>query len=182
MITVGGFFCASVMALAATISPAMSAETIKIGSFLAVTGGASFLGEPEKKTLEMYVEQINANGGVLGRQLELIVYDSGGNPKKAVPFVKRLINNDKVGIILGGSTTGATMAVIPIVQKAGIPFISFGGAGVITSPVKKWVFKTPHTDTLAVQKIFGDMKAKAITKTGLLSGSGGFDKSCRKQA
>ncbi|MDH5748861.1 MAG: ABC transporter substrate-binding protein [Rhodospirillales bacterium] len=158
---------------------AQAAETIKIGSFLAVTGGASFLGDPEKKTLEMYVDKINAEGGVLGKKLELIVYDSGGSPKKAVPFAKRLINDDKVDIILAGSTTGATMAVIPIVEKAGIPFISFGGAGVIVDPVKKWVFKTPHTDTLAVQKIFKDMKGRGISKIGLLSGSGGFDKSCR---
>jgi branched-chain amino acid transport system substrate-binding protein len=159
---------------------AQAGDTIKIGSFLAVTGGASFLGDPEKKTLEMYVDKINADGGVLGKQLELIVYDSGGSPKKSGPFAKRLINDDKVDIILAGSTTGATMAVIPIVQKAGIPFISFGGAGVIINPVKKWVFKTPHTDTLAVQKIFTDMKGRSISKIGLLSGSGGFDKSCRK--
>jgi len=162
-------------------SGAKAEDSIKIGSFLAVTGGASFLGDPEKKTLEMYVEKLNAEGGVLGRKLELIVYDSGGSPKKAVPFAKRLINDDKVDIILAGSTTGATMAVIPIVEKAGIPFISFGGAGVIINPVKKWVFKTPHTDTLAVQKIFTDMKSRSISKIGLLSGSGGFDKSCRKQ-
>jgi len=159
---------------------ASAAEPIRIGSFLAVTGGASFLGEPEKNTLEIYVEKINAEGGVLGRQIELIVYDSGGNPKKAVPFAKRLINDDKVDILLAGSTSGATMAVIPIVQKAGIPFISFGGAGVITTPIKKWVFKTPHSDTLAVQKIFNDMKRWGISSVGLLSGSGGFDKSCRK--
>jgi len=170
----------TVAAVGLATGAAQAADTIKIGSFLAVTGGASFLGDPEKKTLEMYVDKINADGGVLGRQLELIVYDSGGSPKKAVPFAKRLINDDKVDIILAGSTTGATMAVIPIVQKAGIPFISFGGAGVIINPVKKWVFKTPHTDTLAVQKIYTDMKARGISKIGLLSGSGGFDKSCRK--
>jgi len=170
----------TVAAVGLATGGAQAANTIKIGSFLAVTGGASFLGDPEKKTLEMYVDKINADGGVLGKQLELIVYDSGGSPKKAVPFAKRLINDDKVDIILAGSTTGATMAVIPIVQKAGIPFISFGGAGVIINPVKKWVFKTPHTDTLAVQKIYTDMKARGISKIGLLSGSGGFDKSCRK--
>ncbi len=170
----------AVTAVGLAAGGAQAGETIKIGSFLAVTGGASFLGDPEKKTLEMYVDKINADGGVLGKKLELIVYDSGGSPKKAVPFAKRLISDDKVDIILAGSTSGATMAVIPIVQKAGIPFISFGGAGVIVNPVKKWVFKTPHTDTLAVQKIFNDMKGRGIAKIGLLSGSGGFDKSCRK--
>jgi branched-chain amino acid transport system substrate-binding protein len=161
---------------------ASAAESIKIGSFLAVTGGASFLGDPEKKTLEMYVEQINANGGVGGRQLELILYDSGTDAKKAAGFVKRLINDDNVDIILGGSTTGETMAVVPLVEKAGIPFISFAGAGVIVDPVKKWVFKTPHTDRVAVQKMYEDIKARGLSKVALFAGSGGFDKSCRKNA
>lgn len=174
-------FTAMAVGFGSWVTDARAAETIKIGSFLAVTGGASFLGDPEKKTLEMYVEKVNADGGVLGRKLELILYDDQGNPKNTVPFVKRLINDDKVDIILAGSTTGSTMAAIPFVEAAGIPFISFGGAGVIINPVKKWVFKTPHTDTLAVQKIFTDMKARGISSVGLLSGSGGFDKSCRKQ-
>ena len=175
-----GLASALVVILAA--GGASAAETIKIGSFLAVTGGASFLGDPEKKTLEMYVAAVNANGGVGGRQIELILYDSGTDAKKAAGFVKRLINDDKVDIILGGSTTGETMAVIPLVEKAGVPFISFGGAGVIVNPVKKWVFKTPHTDRLAVQKIYEDIKAQGLSKVALFAGSGGFDKSCRKNA
>jgi branched-chain amino acid transport system substrate-binding protein len=175
-----GFVSALAVILAA--GGASAAETIKIGSFLAVTGGASFLGDPEKKTLEMYVARINASGGVDGRQIELILYDSGTDAKKAAGFVKRLINDDEVDIILGGSTTGETMAVIPLVEKAGVPFISFGGAGVIVDPVKKWVFKTPHTDRLAVQKMYEDIKAQGLNKVALFAGSGGFDKSCRKNA
>ncbi len=172
----------SALAIIMAVGGASAAETIKIGSFLAVTGGASFLGDPEKKTLEMYVAQINANGGVGGRQIELILYDSGGDAKKAAGFVKRLINDDKVDLILGGSTTGETMAVIPLVEKAGVPFISFGGAGVIVNPVKKWVFKTPHTDRLAVRKMYEDIKKQGLSKIALFAGSGGFDKSCRKNA
>ena len=178
--------CAAGLALALAVilvaGGASAAETIKIGSFLAVTGGASFLGDPEKKALEMYVAEVNANGGVGGRQLELVLYDSGGDAKKAASFVKRLIEDDKVDIILGGSTTGETMAVIPLVEKAGVPFISFGGASVIVEPVKKWVFKTPHTDRLAVRKIYEDIKSQGLSKVALFAGSGGFDKSCRKNA
>ncbi|MDH5557454.1 MAG: ABC transporter substrate-binding protein [Alphaproteobacteria bacterium] len=159
-----------------------AAETVKIGSFLAVTGGASFLGDPEKKALEMYVATVNANGGVDGRQIELVLYDSGGDAKKAAGFVKRLINDDKVDIILGGSTTGETMAVIPLVEKAGVPFISFGGASVIVEPVKKWVFKTPHSDRLAVRRIYQDIKAQGLSRVALFAGSGGFDKSCTANA
>jgi len=85
-----------------------------------VTGPASFLGDPELKTLEMYVEQVNAEGGVLGRPLELVSYDAQHDAKKAVTFVKRLIEQDKVDLIVGGSTTGTTMAVVKLIEEAGV--------------------------------------------------------------
>jgi branched-chain amino acid transport system substrate-binding protein len=169
--------------LAALMSAAATAaDTIKIGTFLSVTGPASFLGDPELKTLQLYVEEINAAGGVLGRKLELVHYDSGANPKNAINFVKRLVQRDRVDVIVGGSTSGETMAVIPIVEEAGVPFISLAGAIEIIDPVRKWVFKTPHTDRMAVGKIYADMKKRGIAKIALISGDGGFDKSCRAQA
>ncbi|MDJ0947996.1 MAG: ABC transporter substrate-binding protein [Alphaproteobacteria bacterium] len=163
-------------------SAGAKAETIKVGSFLAVTGPAAFLGDPEKKTLELYVEKINKDGGILGKQVELIVYDVQHVADKARTAAKRLIEQDKVDFIIGGSTTGTTMAVVPLVEKAEIPFISLGGASVIVQPVKKWVFKTPHTDRMAVEKVYTDMKKEGISKVGLIAGSGGFDKSCLKNA
>lgn len=173
---------AGAMGLTIGAATAQAAETIKIGTFLAVTGPASFLGDPELKTLQMYIDEVNANGGVIGRQIELFHYDSGANPKKAVDFVKRLIQRDKVDVIVGGSTSGETMAVAPEVEKAGVPFISLAGAVAIVEPTKKWVFKTPHTDRMAAAKIFEDMNKRGISKVALISGSGGFDKSGRKQS
>ena len=160
---------------------AAAQEPIKIGSFLSVTGGAAFLGDPEQKTLELYVEKINAAGGVLGRKLQLVAYDSAGDAEKARTFAKRLIEQDKVDVIVGGSTTGETMAVVPLVEAAQIPFISLAGAVVIVEPVKKWVFKTPHTDRMACEKIFIDMQSRKFSKVALISGPGGFDKSMRGQ-
>ncbi|HLJ63620.1 MAG TPA: ABC transporter substrate-binding protein, partial [Stellaceae bacterium] len=90
--------------------------------------------------------------------------------------------NDGVDAIIGGSLTGETMAVVPIVQDAELPFISLGGASVIVDPVKKWVFKTPHSDRMAVEKIYADMKKRGIHRVGLIAGSVGFDESCRKEA
>jgi len=158
---------------------AIAQEPIRIGAFLAVTGGAAFLGDPEQKTLELYVEKLNAAGGLLGRKLQLVSYDSAGDAEKARTFVKRLIEQDKVDVIVGGSTTGETMAVVPLVEAAGVPFISLAGAVVIIEPVKKWVFKTPHTDRMACERVFLDMRARGIERIGLISGAGGFDKSMR---
>lgn len=160
---------------------ALAADTIKIGSVLSITGPASFLGDPEDKTLKMYVEKINAEGGVNGKQLELVVYDDAGDANNAKTFATRLVEEDKVVAIVGGSTTGTTMAMVPVFEDAELPFISLAGAVVIIDPVKKWVFKTPHTDKMACQKIFEDMKAKGISKIGMISGTGGFGKSMQAQ-
>lgn len=170
-----------VLVLVSAGGSALAAETIKVGTFLAVTGPASFLGDPELKTMQMYVDEVNATGGIDGRQVELVHYDTGGQAKEAVGFVKRLIQKDKVDVIVGGSTSGSTMAVIPEVEDAGVPLISLAGSIKIIDPVKKWVFKTPHTDRMAAAKIFEDMKARGITKVALITGDGGFDKSGRMQ-
>lgn len=161
---------------------AAAAEPIKIGSVLSVTGPAAFLGDPELKTLQTYVEKINAEGGVLGRKLELVHYDDGSESSKANSFAKRLIESDNVDVLVGGTTTGATMATVPLVEKAGVPFISLAGAVVIIEPAKKWVFKTPHTDRMAAEKVYEDMKKRGITKVGLLSETSGFGQSGRKEA
>jgi branched-chain amino acid transport system substrate-binding protein len=175
---------ASLTALAATLLIAASAaaqEPIRIGAFLSVTGPAAFLGDPEQKTLELYVEKLNAAGGVLGRKLALVAYDDGGDAEKARTFAKRLIEQDRVDFIVGGSTTGTTMAAVPLVEAAQMPFVSLAGAVVIVEPVKRWVFKTPHTDRMACEKIFVDMRARGIERIALISGPGGFDKSMRGQ-
>lgn len=168
-------------ALAFGTLAAMAADTIKIGSVLSVTGPAAFLGDPELKTLQMYVEDINKKGGVIGRQLELVHYDDGSDASKANGFGKRLIDDDKVDIIVGGTTTGATMSMAPLVEKAGVPFISLAGAVVIVEPVKKWVFKTPHTDRMAAEKVFEDMKKRGLTKVALFSETSGFGQSGKKE-
>jgi branched-chain amino acid transport system substrate-binding protein len=153
----------------------------KIGAVLSVTGPASFLGDPEKKTLELYVDEINAKGGVNGQKLQLIIYDDGGDANAARTFATRLIEEDKVVAMVGGTTTGATMAMIPVFEEAQIPFISLAGAIQIVQPTRKWVFKTPHTDKMACEKIFVDLKRRNLTTIALISGADAFGKSMRDQ-
>jgi branched-chain amino acid transport system substrate-binding protein len=167
--------------IAMAAASASAAEPIRIGSVLSVSGPAAFLGDPELKTLQLYIEKINAEGGVLGRKLELVHYDDGSDAAKANSFTKRLIESDKVDVLIGGTTTGATMAMAPLVEKASVPFISLAGAVVVIDPVKKWVFKTPHTDRMAAEKVFEDMKKRGISKVGLLSETSGFGASGRKE-
>ena len=170
---------ASVAMMAAAIGVAHA--DIKIGATLAETGPAGALGDPEAKTLRLLVKEINDKGGVNGQKIELIVYDDNGDPNKARTFATRLVEKDQVVAIIGGTTTGATMAVIPVVEEAKIPFISLAGAIEIIDPVKKWVFKTPHTDRMACAKIFDDIKKRGLRKIALISSTDGFGSSMRNQ-
>ena len=154
---------------------------VKLGAVLSVTGPASFLGDPEKKTLEMYVDEINAKGGVNGQKLQLVVYDDGADANAARTFATRLVEEDKVVAMVGGTTTGATLAMIPVFEEAQVPLISLAGAIQIIEPVRKWVFKTPHTDKMACEKIFADLKQRNLTTVALISGTDAFGKSMRDQ-
>jgi len=158
-----------------------AAAPIKIGALFAVTGPAAFLGEPERNTAQMVVDEINRTGGIKGRKLELIVYDTGGDATKAVQLATKLIKNDKVSAIIGPSTTGESMAVIPVAEKDHVPLISCAAGIKITEPVKKWVFKTAQNDSLAVARIYEQLQRQKISKIAILTVSDGFGASGREQ-
>lgn len=169
------------LALLLTANLGWAAQSVRIGALFAVTGPASFLGEPEKKTLEMLVKEVNAKGGINGHKVELFAYDTGGDLTKAKQLANKLIKDDKVLAIIGPSTTGETMAIIDDVEKAGIPLISCAAGIKITDPVKKWVYKTPANDHVAAEKILNYMAAKKQKTFALLTVTDSFGSSGREQ-
>jgi branched-chain amino acid transport system substrate-binding protein len=171
------FLC--ILMLAA--SPVLAQGPIKVGAILAVTGPAAFLGAPEEKTLEMMVDDINKNGGIKGKKIELIVKDSGGSPEKALSFAKQLIEENKVLAIIGPSTSGETMKIKNVAEEGKTILLSCAAAEVIVNPVAKYVFKTPQKDSYAVIKIFDEMKKMGISKIGVLSSNTGFGKAGKEQ-
>jgi len=112
---------ACLTALLATTS--LASADILIGATISETGPASTLGDPEAKTLKMLVDEINAKGGVKGEKLKLVMYDDGADPNKAKSFATRLVEDDKVVVIIGGTTTGTSLAVIPVADEGKVPFI-----------------------------------------------------------
>jgi branched-chain amino acid transport system substrate-binding protein len=163
------------------ITPAL-AETYKVGAVFSVTGRASFLGDPEKKTAELVAWQINAAGGINGKKLELIVYDTEGDATKANLAVKKLMIRDKVCAVIGPSLSGTSMAVVPLAAKYKTPLVSVAASYKITWDEKKnkprhWVFKTPQTDTMAVDAVYTHLKKRGINKIAIMSVTSGFGKS-----
>jgi branched-chain amino acid transport system substrate-binding protein len=165
----------------ATAPLARAQEPIKVGALLAVTGPASFLGAPEARTLEMLVDEVNAQGGLAGRKVQLLVKDTGASPEKAVSFARQLIEEEKVFAIIGPSTSGETMAVKNLAEETRTLLLSCAAAEVIVTPVAKWVFKTPQKDSQAATKIFQQMKKMGIGLIGVLSSNTGFGKAGKEQ-
>lgn len=169
----------SAVLLAASLT--LAAEPIKIGALFSVTGPPSFLGEPERNTAQMVVDEINNAGGVKGHPLELVVYDTTGDATKAVQLANKLIKDDHVLAIIGPSTTGETMAVKSVTEREQIPLISCAAGSKITEPINPWTFKTAQNDGLAVAKIFENLQKRKISKVAILTVSDGFGSSGREQ-
>lgn len=172
---------AAVILCVSGFAGAAGVPTIKVGAIFARTGDAVNIGGPEAKTVEMFVEKINKEGGVNGRKIELIMKDSGSNPEKAVLFAKQLIEEDKVLAILGPSTTGETMAIKSICQDSNTILLSCAAAEDIVNPIAGYVFKTPQKDSDAVRRIFQVMKKKGIKKIGVITSNDGFGMAGNKQ-
>jgi branched-chain amino acid transport system substrate-binding protein len=150
------------------------APPIKVGAIFSITGPASFLGAPEVKTAEMFVDKINQAGGIDGRKIQLIVKDSGGKPENAISFAKQLMDEEKVLAIIGPSTSGETMAIKNLCQEGKTILISCAAAEDIVKPIAGYVFKTPQTDADAARRIFAVLKEKGISKVGVITSNDGF--------
>ncbi len=151
-----------------------AAEPIKIGAIFAITGPASNLGAPEDKTVRMMVDELNQAGGVLGRKIQLVVKDSGASSEKAISFAKQLIDEEEVVAIIGPTTSGESMAIKDICNKAKVPLISCAAAETIVNPQYKYVFKTPQKDNYVVEWIYQFMNKKGISRIGVVASNTGF--------
>lgn len=184
------YLIAAVLVATFTLIPmaqVQAAEPYKVGAVFSVTGRASFLGDPEKKTALMLQEEINKKGGINGHPLELIVYDDEGDPTKCALHVRKLITQDNVCAIIGPSLSGLSLAVLPEAEKHEIPLVSCAASYKIvtkdpaTGEQWKWVFKTPQSDSMAVEAIYTHMKKHGISKVAILSGTTGFGESGREE-
>ena len=164
-----------------------AAEAYKVGAVFSVTGRASFLGDPEKKTVLMLQEEINKKGGINGHPLDLIVYDDEGDATKCALAVRKLISRDEVCAIIGPSLSGLSLAVVPEAEKHKIPLVSCAASYKIvtkdpeTGEQWPWVFKTPQSDSMAVEAIYTHMKKQGISKIAIMSVTSGFGASGRSE-
>jgi branched-chain amino acid transport system substrate-binding protein len=168
--------CGSGSGSSGTSGESTGGEPIKVGAILSLTGNYAGLGGPEKKALELQIQQINDAGGINGRSIQLLIEDDGTDEAKAVSAAAKLIEQDGVVAILGATGTGQSMAIRGDVERAGIPQISMAGGTAITAKFSKLVYQTPWSNTLVVPYVLNAMKAQGHTKVALLSSADGYGK------
>uniref|UniRef100_I2Q6R5 ABC-type branched-chain amino acid transport system, periplasmic component n=1 Tax=Desulfovibrio sp. U5L TaxID=596152 RepID=I2Q6R5_9BACT len=159
---------------------ALAAEPIRIGAVVSATGPASFLGEPEKNTLLMQADAINAAGGLLGRPVEVVILDDETDVNKAVLAVDRLLKKDNVAAVVGPTVSGNSLAVAPKFVAAKVPLVSCAAAEKIVRPVSPWVFKTAQSDRLAVARILSHARKAGYKKLAVLTVSDGYGQAGRE--
>ncbi len=167
--------------MVSSLAFAADKEPYKVGCVFAVTGKASWLGEPQKNTAEMIAKGINDAGGIDGHMLELYIEDSQGENNRAKQAVKKLVHSHDVVAIIGPSRSGTSKILIPDMQRAKIPMISCAAAESIVNPLNPWVFKVAPNDSDAVRKIYEHMNKKGIEKIGIITGTTGFGNAGRNQ-
>lgn len=153
--------------------PADDAGPISIGAVLDITGPGATLGVPQQNTLQMLADEINAEGGIDGREVELHIIDNQSTEDAAARAVSDLIEQEDVDIILGASRTGPSLAMRPIAEQSGIPMISMAANAAIVAD-SEWVFKTTQDDKVVIERILEHAESEGYTSLALLRDASGF--------
>ncbi len=157
----------------ATDAPAASApatgEPILVGHYASMTGKEATFGQSTDNGIKLAIKEINAAGGLNGRPLKLITYDTKGESKEAGNAVTRLITNDKVAAVLGEVASGLSLAGGAVCQQYGVPMISPSSTNLRVTQGRDMVFRVCFTDDqqsyAQVKFIRDNLK---LTKAGIL--------------
>ena len=127
-----------------SLASAQGTEPIKIGVLIALSGPAAAYGAEERRAVEAVIGQVNAQGGIKGRKIELVVRDTKTNPTEAARLANQVIADDKVIAIIGATTGSETLAFADAALRAQVPVFPMVGTPSVTDPEKpysKWVYR-----------------------------------------
>ncbi|WP_216326901.1 ABC transporter substrate-binding protein [Deinococcus aestuarii] len=138
---------------------------VRVGVVVSSTGPAASLGIPEKNTVALLPQTIG------GQRIVYTVLDDASDTTAAVTATRKLIQDNRVDLIIGTTTTPASLAMIDVAAEAKVPMISLAASEAIIKPVdarRGWVFKTPQTDALMAAAITGHMQQNGVKTVGYI--------------
>lgn len=135
---------------------------INVGAVLPLTGSSASIGEDQRRGIELAVEKINADGGVLGKEFNVVVEDSGGQANSALDAAKKLTTVDKVPAVMGEYSSGVTVPLGQYLQKAGVVHVNVGSSSPEIADIGDMSFSVIGLDTIA-----SGFAAEELTNRGL---------------
>lgn len=142
---------------------------IRIGAILGISGRFAFVGAPQQQALQLAQEQINADGGIAGRQVEFVIYDDEVDETKSVPLANRLISEDRVVAIIGPSITVPALAVQPVVERAKVPNITLTSKAIWEGKDNSFVFHTTPREEVEVKSTLAFIQRElSVSKIGVI--------------
>jgi len=157
----------------ATVSTLACAQ-IKVGVDLSMTGAAASIGASSKKAVLLWPKEI------AGQKLEYIILDDGSDPGNAVRNVRKLINENKVDIIVGPNLTSAALAMLDSLVESSTPMITLAAAASIVSPMddkRKWIFKMPQNDSHMATILTQNMAERGYRRIAFIGFSDAYGES-----
>lgn len=146
-------------------------DTIPIGVNIELSGPAAVQGAAYQNAVQLVADQINEDGGVDGRQIELIIRDNKSDPTEALQVAKGMIENDGIVGMVGGGSSPTTLSLVDYVEGEGVPIVSMGSSGAIVNPPEErtYVFKTPANTGQIVDAMVADFAERGIETVGFIS-------------
>ncbi|MDH4984720.1 ABC transporter substrate-binding protein [Aminobacter anthyllidis] len=167
----------SVAALALSSGISQAEETIKIGGIMSMTGGGASIGKTAEVGWKLAIEDINAAGGILGKKAELVLGDTMTDPTHAVSEVRRLIENEKVQVLVGPATSQETIPVVPISGEKKVAQISSAASTQLTPEAGPFHFSGSVTGLNQMKpNIDFAIDVLKLKKLALISDNGGMSK------
>lgn len=179
MLMIGTAATSVAMPYIARAETGISRGDVTLGMWSPLTGPTALLGTSERDAIQIAIDEVNAADGVNGKQLKLIVYDDNGSPQQAMGAVRKLIDSDGVFALIAGSISGATLPVMPLIERASIPFVaSISSNDALITPAAKTVFRVYANDTVQATNLVNyaiatNFKKPAIIYTSNDYGIGG---------
>lgn len=157
---------AIVVGAAITQQPALAETPVKIGIVQATSGGSAALyGLMQKNAAELAIDEINASGSLGEFKLVGIYEDDGGDRGQSVNIFQRLINQEKVSVILGPTLTTSAFAADPIAQKAQVPVIASSNTAPGVTNMGDYIFRTSPPESMVFPGVLAYVKKKSDPKT-----------------
>jgi branched-chain amino acid transport system substrate-binding protein len=168
---------ASVAIAALGVGGAVAQEKIKLGGIMSITGGGASIGVVATEAWKLAVEDINAAGGVLGKQVELVLGDTATDPTHGVSETRRLIENEGVQLLVGPATSQETIPITAVAAEKKVVQISTAASTQLTPEFAPFHFSTSVTGLNQMKpNIDFALDGLKLTKLAVISDNGGMSK------